>query len=115
MSAFDVKTKVGDLTVIGSGVAHLHGTNEISIDINGYVCLVRFVTDGSGPRYEGGPIGTGFVVTCYNHLNSFGESIFTPFAIGLADDKPLYMTYYTSLIEPTAGVRRFEYCLWMKA
>ena len=115
MAEFDVKTKVGDLTIIGSGVAHLQGTNELSIDINGYVCVVRFVTDGNGPRYVAGSVAKGFVVTCYNHLNGLGESIFTPFEIGRADDKPLYLTYYTSLIESTAGVRRFEYCLWMAA
>ena len=114
MSVLDVKTKVGVLSVVNTGVAHLQGAQEFAIDINGYTCTVRFITDGGGPRYEGSPVGADFLVTCYNHSNSFGESIFTPFPIGQADDKPIYMTYFTTLIAPSNGVRRFEYCLWME-
>lgn len=115
MPVLDVKTKVGNLFVVSTGVAHLHGAQNLEIDINGYTCSVRFVSDGGGPRYEGAAVGTSFLVTCYNHFNHFGEAIFTPFAVGQIAGKTIYMTYFTNLIDPAQGVRRFEYSLWMES
>ncbi|WP_460156245.1 DUF6864 domain-containing function [Pseudomonas sp. S2_H10] len=115
MSILNVKTKVGNLAVVHTGVAHLHGSQSFEIDINSYICTVKFVSDPGGSRYVGTSLGTSYLVSCYNHLNNFGEAIFTPFAIGQLNGKTIYMTYYTTLVSLENSVRRFEYSLWMES
>jgi hypothetical protein len=115
VSILNVKTKVGNLTVVHTSVAHLQGSQSFEIDINTYICTVKFVSDGGGPRYVGNVQGASYLVTCYNHTNGFGEGIFTPFAIGQLNGKSIYLTYYTTLLSEENGVRRFEYSLWMES
>jgi hypothetical protein len=115
VSILNVKTKVGNLEVVHTGVAHLQGAQSFEIDINTYVCTVKFVTDAGGPRYMGSVQDSSYLVTCYNHVNNFGEGIFTPFAIGQLSGKTIYITYYTTLVAAENGVRRFEYSLWMES
>lgn len=115
MSILNVTTKVGSLTVMHTQSVHLQGSQSFDIDINGYKCTVKFVTDEGQSRYIGSALESGYLVTCYNHINGIGESIFTPFAIGKLDDKLIWMTYTTNLLSAVAGVRRFEYSLWMES
>lgn len=115
MAVLNVKTKVGNLSVVGSGVVHLQGSNTFDIDINGYICTVRFLSDNGGPRYQGQNEGVSYVVNCYNHINTIGEAIFSPFPIGQLGGKSIFMTYYTTLLPSNVEVRRFEYSLWMES
>lgn len=114
MSVLDVKTKVGNLTVVHTQSVHIQGVDSFDIDINGYTCTVKFVSDDQQPRYVGSVSDSGYLVTCYNHVNPLGESIFTPFAIGMLDGKIIWMTYLTSLVAVVNSVRKFEYSLWME-
>jgi hypothetical protein len=92
----------------------LQGLQSFDIDINGYKCTVKFVSDDGKARYTGSALESGYVVTCYNHVNPLGESIFTPFAVGKLESKLIHMTYTTNLLSDVGSVRRFEYSLWME-
>lgn len=115
MAGLNIKNKVGNLSVVGSGVVHLQGANAFDIDINGYICTVRFVSDDGGSRYQGQNEGASYVVNCYNHMSTIGEAIFSPFPIGQLGGKSIFMTYYATLLSLDVEVRRFEYSLWMES
>jgi len=108
-----VKVVVDGKRAVHSQLVHLQGQTSFKIYLDGWSCTIRFLDDAGVSRYSGNIIDGHLYVDLYNHNNSLGESIFTPFVIAGTDGKNIYMTYRTSLIDPSVKVRTLEFVLWM--
>ena len=108
-----VKVVVDGKREVHSQLVHLQGQTVFKIYLDAWSCTVRFLDDSGASRYAGNVVDNHLYVDLYNHNNSIGESIFTPFAVAGSDGKNIYMTYKTNLIDPVIKVRSFEFVLWM--
>ena len=108
-----IKTIVGGQVVIHSEVVHINGQDRFDISINGWICTVRFKEDDGASRYSGVVEDGRLYVDLYNHKNTLGESITTPFVIAQIGSANIWMTYRTTMLEATIKARSFEYALWM--
>lgn len=111
-----VTTSVLGRELLHSAFVHLNNAiNEVVINVNTYIIKVSFFEDGSGggPKWEAGIEGAGYYVKLINH-RQVGEHYHEPIVVGVENEKKIYLTYNSSLLNPSTGARRFEYCLWLE-
>ena len=112
---FNVSSAVNGKKVVSTHVVHLKDVDGFTIYFDDWKMYVKFADDSGSSRYVSAVEGNSLVLTLYNHNNTIGEAIFSPFAVAatVPDAKTVWMTYFSAVIEKSTKTRRFEYSIWL--